>query len=145
MQSLEKIRENFPIVRNKIFLNHAAHSPLPKPVADAIIEYVKEASEQWESEINFEEAKDLFAKLINAKRKEEVAFIPNTSTGLNIVANMLEYNENSNIVTTDLEFPSVVYPWLKRKLNVKVRYVKIQAAKFFQKLLKQLLTKIPLL
>jgi len=129
MQSLEKIRENFPIVRNKIFLNHAAHSPLPKPVADAIIGYVKEASEQWVSEINFEEAKGLFAKLINAKRKEEVAFIPNTSTGLNIVANMLEYNENSNIVTTDLEFPSVVYPWLKRKLNVKVRYVKNSSGK----------------
>ena len=129
MQSLERIRENFPIVRNKIFLNHAAHSPLPKPVADAIIRYVKEASEQWVSEINFEEAKGLFAKLINAKRKEEVAFIPNTSTGLNIVANMLEYNENSNIVTTDLEFPSVVYPWLKRKLNVKVRYVKNSSGK----------------
>ena len=129
MQSLERIRENFPIVRNKIFLNHAAHSPLPKPVADAIVRYVKEASEQWESEINFEEAKGLFAKLINAKRKEEVAFIPNTSTGLNIVANMLEYNENSNIVTTDLEFPSVVYPWLKRKLNVKVRYVKNSSGK----------------
>ncbi len=129
MQSLERIRENFPIVRNKIFLNHAAHSPLPKPVADAIIGYVKEASEQWFSEINFEEAKGLFAKLINAKRKEEVAFIPNTSTGLNIVANMLEYNENSNIVTTDLEFPSVVYPWLKRKLNVKVRYVKNSSGK----------------
>jgi len=129
MQSLERIRENFPIVRNKIFLNHAAHSPLPKPVADAIVRYVKEASEQWFSEINFEEAKGLFAKLINAKRKEEVAFIPNTSTGLNIVANMLEYNENSNIVTTDLEFPSVVYPWLKRKLNVKVRYVKNSSGK----------------
>ena len=129
MQSLERIRENFPIVRNKIFLNHAAHSPLPKPVADAIVRYVKEASEQWGSEINFEEAKGLFAKLINAKRKEEVAFIPNTSTGLNIVANMLKYNENSNIVTTDLEFPSVVYPWLKRKLNVKVRYVKNSSGK----------------
>ena len=123
MQNMEEIRENFPIVRNKVFLNHAAHSPLPKPVANSMKEYLKRASELWVSEVDLEEPKKLFAKLINAT-PEELAFVPNTSTGLNIVANMLDYGENSNIVTTDLEFPSVVYPWLREKLNVKVRYVR---------------------
>ena len=123
MQNIEEIRENFPIVRSKVFLNHAAHSPLPKPVANSMKEYLKQASELWISEVNLEEPKKLFAKLINAT-PEELAFVPNTSTGLNIVANMLDYGENSNIVTTDLEFPSVVYPWLREKLNVKVRYVR---------------------
>ena len=123
MQNIEEIRENFPIVRNKVFLNHAAHSPLPKPVANSMKEYLKRASELWVSEVDLEEPKKLFAKLINAA-PEELAFVPNTSTGLNIVANMLDYGENSNIVTTDLEFPSVVYPWLREKLNVKVRYVR---------------------
>jgi len=37
---------------------------------------------------------------------------------------MLDYPSDSNIVTTDLEYPSVVYPWLGQKLNAKVRYVK---------------------
>jgi hypothetical protein len=27
MENLEKIREEFPITKNKVFLNHAAHSP----------------------------------------------------------------------------------------------------------------------
>jgi len=88
-----------------------------------MMKYLREASEEWVSEIDLEETKRLFARLINAK-PEEIAYIPNTSIGLNIIANMLEYNENSNIVTTDLEFPSVVYPWLRKKLNVEVRYVK---------------------
>jgi len=122
MESMEKVRENFPIVKNKIFMNHAAHSPLPKPVFESMLEYLKEASEQWVAETDLEMAKKLFAKLINAK-PEEIAFVPNTSTGLNIVANMLDYGEGSNIVTTDLEFPSVVYPWLRKKLGVKVKYV----------------------
>ena len=122
MESIEKVRENFPIVKNKIFMNHAAHSPLPKPVFESMLEYLKEASEQWVAETDLEMAKKLFAKLINAK-PEEIAFVPNTSTGLNIVANMLDYSEGSNVVTTDLEFPSVVYPWLRKKLGVKVKYV----------------------
>ena len=122
MESIEKVRENFPIVKNKIFMNHAAHSPLPKPVFESMLEYLKEASEQWVAETDLEMTKKLFAKLINAK-PEEIAFVPNTSTGLNIVANMLDYDEGSNVVTTDLEFPSVVYPWLRKKLGVKVKYV----------------------
>jgi len=123
MQNIEKIRENFPIVKNKVFLNHAAHSPLPKPVVESMKEYLQRASEFWFSEVDLEEPKRLFAKLINAT-PEELAFVPNTSTGLNIVANMLGYDEDSNIVTTDLEFPSVVYPWLTKRLGVKVRYVR---------------------
>ena len=123
LEPIERVRQNFPIIKNKVFLNHAAHSPLPKPVFESMMKYLREASEEWASEIDLEETKRLFARLINAK-PEEIAYIPNTSIGLNIIANMLEYNENSNIVTTDLEFPSVVYPWLRKKLNVEVRYVK---------------------
>ena len=122
MEHIEEVRENFPIVKNKIFMNHAAHSPLPKPVYESMLKYLKEVSEQWITETDLEMTKKLFAKLINAK-PEEIAFVPNTSTGLNIVANMLDYSEGSNMVTTDLEFPSVVYPWLRKKLGVRVKYV----------------------
>jgi selenocysteine lyase/cysteine desulfurase len=37
---------------------------------------------------------------------------------------VLKYPPDSKVVTTDLEYPSVVYPWLKRSLGVKVQYVK---------------------
>lgn len=73
--------------------------------------------------------KPLFAKLIGAK-KEEIALIKNTSTGINIAASVLHYPLGSKIVTTDLEHPSVVYPWLRRSLDVKVHYVKNVNGKF---------------
>jgi len=72
--------------------------------------------------VDLGEVRGAFARLIHAK-PEEIALVPNTSTGLNIAANALEYPPGSNVVTTDLEFPSVVYPWLRRRLGVEVRYV----------------------
>jgi len=54
----------------------------------------------------------------------ELAIVENTSMGLNIAANLLRYPPGSKIVTTDMEYPSVVYPWLRKSLPVKVHYVK---------------------
>jgi len=125
MENINAVRELFPIVKNKIFLNHAAQSPLPKPVADVVKRCVEDFSafgnvstSEWD-----DCGKGLFARLIGAK-PEEIALVENTSIGLNIAANVLKYPPDSKVVTTDLEYPSVVYPWLKRSLGVKVHYVR---------------------
>jgi len=124
MENIDKIREQFPVTKNKVFLNHAAQSPLPKPVADAVRKFAEDFSNFGTTSIEWNDGgKPFFAKLISAK-PEEIAFVENTSTGLNIAANVLHYPPGSKIVTTDLEYPSVVYPWLRKSLGVKVHYVK---------------------
>lgn len=124
MQSVEEIRVLFPVTRKKVFLNHAAQSPLPKPVADVIHKCVDDFSNFGKTEIAWNDGgKPLFARLIGAN-PEEIAFVENTSVGLNIAANVLRYPSGSKVVTTDLEYPSVVYPWLRRGLGVRVEYVK---------------------
>jgi cysteine desulfurase/selenocysteine lyase len=124
MDNAQKIREQFPVTESKIFLNHAAQSPLPKPVADAIHRYADEFSKSGTSLIECDRwGKPHFAKLIGA-RSEEIALIENTSVGLNIAASVLHYPPGSKMVTTDLEYPSVVYPWLRKNLGTKVHYVK---------------------
>jgi len=124
MESIDKIREQFPITKNKAFLNHAAQSPLPKPVADADRRFADDFSNFGTTSIEWNDGgKPFFAKLISAK-PVEVALVENTSVGLNIAANVLHYPHDSKIVTTDLEYPSVVYPWLRKSLGVKVHYVK---------------------
>jgi selenocysteine lyase/cysteine desulfurase len=124
MDNTQKIREQFPITESKVFLNHAAQSPLPKPVADAIHRYTDDYS-KFGTSLNEGDrwGKPHFAKLIGA-RSEEIALIENTSVGLNIAANVLQYPPGSKMVTTDLEYPSVVYPWLRKTLGAKVHYVK---------------------
>jgi selenocysteine lyase/cysteine desulfurase len=124
MEDIQKVREQFPVTKNKVFLNHAAQSPLPKPVADAVRKYANDYSNFGTSSIELDDGgKRYFAKLIGAK-PGEIALIENTSVGLNIAANVLNYPAGSKIVTTDLEYPSVVYPWLRKSLGVKVHYVK---------------------
>ena len=124
MENLEKIRALFPIVKNKVFLNHAAQSPLPKPVAEAMHRYVEDYSNFGTSPLETSDlGKSLFARLVGAK-PEEIALAENTSMGLNIAAHVLRYPPGSKVVTTDLEYPSVVYPWLKKSLGVKVDYVR---------------------
>jgi selenocysteine lyase/cysteine desulfurase len=121
---IEENREMFPITRNRAFLNHASQSPLPKPVAEAMRKYVYESSNFGEISTEWDDGgKPFFAKLIGAS-KEEIALVENTSVGLNIIANMLDYPRGANVVTTDLEYPSVVYPYLKKRQNLEVRYVK---------------------
>ena len=119
-----KLREQFPVTRKKTFLNHACQAPLPKAVAEAIKKYANDFSNYGTTSIDCKEGgKTQFAKLIGAKAGE-IALVENTSVGLNIAANVLEYPSGSKIVTTDLEYPSVVYPWLGKNLKVKVQYVK---------------------
>lgn len=123
MRDIREIREKFPVTQSKVFLNHSAYSPLPQPVVDVMRKYNEELCRYEIDESEYSLGQEFFANLIGAE-KDEVALVPNTSTGLNIVANMLDYSDGANIVTTDLEYPSVVYPWLKEKLGVEVRYVK---------------------
>jgi selenocysteine lyase/cysteine desulfurase len=129
MDDMQKIREQFPVTKKKVFLNHAAQSPLPKPVADAVRKYADEYSKLGTTSIQCEDwGKSCFAELIGA-RPEEIAVIGNTSEGMNIAANVLHYPRGSKVVTTDLEYPSVVFPWLRKSLGVKVHYVKNVAGK----------------
>jgi len=124
MENIDKIREQFPVTKNKVFLNHASQSPLPKPVADAVRRFADDFSNFGDTSIEWNDGgKPFFAKLVGAK-PEEIAFVENTSVGLNVAANVLHYPRGSKIVTTDLEYPSVVYPWLRKSLGVKVHYVK---------------------
>jgi len=123
MENIDNVREQFPITKNKVFMNHAGQSPLPKQVADVVRRFVDDFSNFGTTSIKWNNGgKPLFAKLIGAEPRE-IAFVENTSVGLNIAANVLRYPPGSKIVTTDLEYPSVVYPWLRRSLGVRIHYV----------------------
>jgi selenocysteine lyase/cysteine desulfurase len=130
--NIRDVRSEFPILESKIFLNHAAVSPLPLRAAEAMKKFisnkVKAQSiqnvdlEPWRNKIL--NSKSLFAKLIGA-REEEIAYIPNTTFGLNMVAQMLPHKHDSNVVTNTLEYLSNVITWLKLgEKGVKVRFVK---------------------
>ncbi len=126
---IEKIRKEFPVTEHRLFMDHARVAPLPRPVQAAITAFAEEACEQatahyseWLKEAEIVRAR--FAKLINAE-PSEVAFVKNTSEGLSIVANGIDWQEGDNVVIPDIEFPANVYPWLNlQRRGVEVRFVK---------------------
>ncbi len=72
------------------------------------------------------ELKRLFSLLINAKDSERIALSPSVSYGIANVTNNIFLKSTDNIVITEGQFPSNVYPWvsLAKKYNSKLVFAK---------------------
>jgi len=112
---LEDIRAKFPITRHYNFQNHAAIAPISLPAAQALIDYARQHTESAYLEGTYyrapERVRQLAARLINAD-PSEITFVKNTCEGINYVANGVQWLTGDNVVTTTMEFPANVYPWL---------------------------------
>src|SRR5262249_16950362 len=58
-----------------------------------------------------ERVRGLAGKLINADA-DEITFVKNTSEGIAFVANGIHFSTGDNIVTSSVEFPANIYPWM---------------------------------
>ncbi len=120
-QPFPEFAGDFPILRKLDFFNHAGVGPISGPAARAIRDYAQQAESQayvgadWYRRAN--RAKNLAAHLIGAKGPQEIALVPNTSTGLSLVAKGLPLHAGDRVVITEVEYPANRYPWedLKRR------------------------------
>lgn len=120
-------QQEFPITKNKIYLAHAAVSPLPSRVTRAINDYVNHASIQGQFEYLHkkieEETRDFAANLLEAT-PEEIAFVPSTSAGLSLIASGLDWKKGDNVIIAEGDFPANIYPWLNlQRRGVEVRFI----------------------
>ncbi|MFN7926415.1 MAG: aminotransferase class V-fold PLP-dependent enzyme [Blastocatellia bacterium] len=130
----ESIRQLFPVTKQYVYLNHAAVAPISVPVFEAMQRYTRDLMEcglvhwrEWGEEV--ERVRGLAAQLLKA-RSHEIAFAPNTSSGLSVIANGLDWRAGDNIVTADCEFPANQQPWLRWEKNgVEIRYAKERAGR----------------
>jgi selenocysteine lyase/cysteine desulfurase len=108
--------EMFPILRKWDFFNHAGVSPLPRPTGEAMIRFAQQAmagaylDTSWYADIEL--VRKSAAALINAHR-DEIAFVKNTSEGISMVANGIDWQFGDRIVTTNIEYPANIYPWME--------------------------------
>ncbi|MCL5028463.1 MAG: aminotransferase class V-fold PLP-dependent enzyme [Bacteroidetes bacterium] len=127
---INKARELFPyLMHGKIYFNHASTGPLCSPVLENIAKVLYEKSETNIDEYLglqavIKETKADLGDLINTK-PDRIAFLDNTSNGINVLATGLKWKKGNRIVLNDLEFPANVYPFLNlKKLGVEVDLVK---------------------
>jgi selenocysteine lyase/cysteine desulfurase len=120
-----------PVCRRWAYLDNAAVAPLSAAAQDAISTWSTEAAEEgdtvwvrWAQQV--EQARALAASLVNAD-PEEMAFVPNTTTGISLVAEGFPWEPGDNVVTLANEFPSNQYPWIHlRSRGVETRRVPVE-------------------
>lgn len=125
---LKTYRQQFPFSGSTVYLNHAAVSPIPVAVRDAIIGHLEDVHQsgieyfdRWLKAI--EDTRCAAAALLNAG-PDEIAFVKNTSEGVSLFATGLEWDKDDEVVSVEGEFPANYYPWkLLEERGVRLRLV----------------------
>lgn len=123
----EAIREDFPWLKKKLWLTAADYHPIGVHSQRAVEEYMRARvfGEPSEPETHEREAKELFAKLINAKASE-IGFVQSTTDAENIViAGMDLAHQKGNVVLDDLHYQAskFMYHMLEKQGQIELRVV----------------------
>lgn len=123
----------FPILNQGIYANHAAIAPWPGVTAKAVAAFAQENAlagpldyKQWIARER--ELRNMLARLVGAPSGNDIALLKNTTEGINAVAFGFPFQAGDNIVLPQGEFPSNHLPWLAQaERGVEIRHVDIRA------------------
>ena len=134
------ISDDFPN-SDKIYLNNASVSLMPSQSIEAmkqfLISYSSIGPDSKDSELFVTEklrnVRKIIAKIISCQ-PDEVVLTQSTTDGINIVANGLSFNTNSNIIIRGMahEHHSNFYPWIKLKKKSSIKNLSIDKNGFFK-------------
>lgn len=124
------VRNYFPYLKNGIiYFNHASTGPFSDLLTKTLANLLKDKSENniddYESFLKIvEESKKFLAEMISCS-EDRIAFVDNTSNGLNILAQSIDWEKGDRVLLNDIEFPANVYPFLNlKRFGVEVDFVK---------------------
>jgi len=130
-EQLAKARALFPhIAQSKIYLNHAATSPLSSRVVEAMTTHLRERSCGWidnypDDVKKKDDCRGFAQKLIHAESPDRIALVGSTSEAINIVSSGLPWKSGDRVILNDMEFPANVYPYLPlRRRGVELDFIK---------------------
>ncbi len=121
-RKIEGIREDFPVLKKCVYFDSACMALKPRQVVEKMNGYYSEYTAcsgrsahrlSDRTGLEVDRARESVAKLIGAKEKE-IVFQRNTTEGINLVANSLNFKKGDIILTTDIEHNSNLLPWQKR-------------------------------
>ena len=139
MINVEKIRNDFPMIRNHpdlIYFDNGATTYKPDAVIDAILGYYGHYNSNVErgdyptavkADQAYDHTREIIGKFINCQPKE-VVFTANITASLNQVAFGLSrfyLHEGDVVLTTRAEHASNLLPWyrLSEDIGIKVEYI----------------------
>jgi selenocysteine lyase/cysteine desulfurase len=107
------VRDEFPALKDRVFLNTATYGQLPRRATEAVKEHFRRRDEtacsdflSWFDEMDLLRA--AIARWIGATA-DDIAFVPSASHGLSTVLSGIDWREGDEIVTLTDEFPNQLY------------------------------------
>jgi cysteine desulfurase/selenocysteine lyase len=132
--SIELTRKDFPLLAEGgkekiIYFDNACQSLRPQSVISAITNYYEKypacggrSMHRLAREVTkkCDESREIVAKFLGAKKKEEIIFTKNTTEGINLVASSLDFVQGDVVLTSDKEHNSNLIPWqwLKKQRGI---------------------------
>jgi selenocysteine lyase/cysteine desulfurase len=123
------VQQEFPIHKTRVYLNNASIAPASTRVIAAVDRFMADVRDHGDA--HYPEwcrhadlvIKDKLARLIGAERGE-IAFVKNTTEGITIVANGLDWRPGDNVLVPEIEYPSNVYCWMNlARRGVAVKWI----------------------
>lgn len=140
---VSKIRKDFAVLGREIggklpiYFDSACQTLRPKPVMDAMTEYYESFPScagrsvhklATEVSLRCDAARSRVADFFDAESPTEIAFLKNTTEGLNTVIFGMGLKKGDEIVTTDYEHNSVHVPVVQLTKTVGVRHRMVESA-----------------
>lgn len=125
---------------DKIYLNNASVALMPLQSIEAMKDFQISYNSMGPDSIDsqpfiaekLQNVRKIIAKIINSQ-PEEVVLTQSTTDGINIVANGLSFEKNSNIIIRGFshEHHANFYPWLRLQKKTKIKNLSIDKNGFF--------------
>lgn len=120
-------RQQMPVAERWAYFDHAAVAPLSLPARKVLSDWADEVTNngdanwsEWRKRV--EPARKSAAKLLGCQ-SSEVAFVPNTTSGLSIIAEAFPWQPGDNVVLASGEFPANRNSWrclIPRGIEVRI-------------------------
>ena len=116
---IDRIRADIPALGESIYMNTGGTGPLPRQVADRVIDQYRSAFEGGpdiptiKGPINeeFERARGTVASFFGVS-PEEIALLRSVSEGLSTVAYGMDWSAGDEVIVTEEEHPTGIMVWL---------------------------------
>src|SRR3954464_9994445 len=130
------LREQFLIRPDVTYLNHGSYGACPRPVF--------ERYQAWQGELEREPVLYMtrLPELLAAARAElaafvgatpdDLTFVPNATTGVNMAARALDLREGDEVLGTDLEYGGCALTWEHLCARAGARYVRAPVDRLFE-------------
>jgi cysteine desulfurase / selenocysteine lyase len=146
-ETLQNVRSLFPhLSTGRVYFNHAATGPLSSRVTEAMQRHLFDRSagtlDTYETDIEMVgQLRSRVAALVNAPSPDRIAFPPNTSEGIAIVATGLPWHAGDRVLLNSAEFPANVYPYLAlRRAGVELDFIRCRRGEVTPEMIESALT-----